>query len=374
MPLASARRTPVASIGNGFASELHERVGEYFAVRGIGMRSNASMIIKTVVMAGLYVGSYLLILSGSLPVGAMWMLCVVMGVALAGIGFAVSHDALHGAYSTDPRVNRWLGRSFDALGASSYMWKLTHNRIHHTFTNVRGLDEDLEVSPLLRLSPHSPHRPVHRFQHLYALFAYGLTTFYWAFVKDYMYFFRADLGPYRDKRHPLSAWVALFAGKARYYTCMIIVPFLVLDVAWWQFAIGLLTLHLVGGFILGIVFQLAHVVEETDQLPSGDAAKSKSEWLEYQLRTTNDFAPDNRLLTWYVGGLNFQVEHHLFPRVCHVHYPMLRSIVMSVAARHGVPYHCHPTLTAALRSHLRQLRELATPDPLPAPAVPVGSR
>ena len=302
------------------------------------------------------------------------MLCVVMGVALAGIGFAVSHDALHGAYSTDPRVNRWLGWSFDALGASSYMWKLTHNRIHHTFTNIRGLDEDFEVSPLLRLSPHSPHRPVHRFQHLYALFAYGLTTFYWAFVNDYMYFFRADLGPYRDKRHPLSAWIALFAGKSIYYTCMIIVPFLVLDVTWWQFAIGLLTLHVVGGFILGIVFQLAHVVEETDQLPLHDRAKSKSDWIEYQIRTTNDFAPNNQLLTWYVGGLNFQVEHHLFPRICHVHYPMLRNIVMSVAARHGVPYHYPPTLTAALRSHLRQLRESANPDPLPASAVPVGSR
>src|SRR3954452_24466946 len=135
----------------------------------------------------------------------------------------------------------------------------------------------------------------------YALFAYGLTTLYWAFVKDYMYFFRADLGPYRGKRHPSSAWVALFGGKAWHYTSMIVLPLLVLDVAWWQFAIGLLTVHVVGGFILGIVFQLAHVVEETDQLPSGDAVKSKSEWLEYQLRTTNDFAPDNRLLTLYVG-------------------------------------------------------------------------
>ena len=186
-----------------------------------------------------------------------------------------------------------------------------------------------------------------------------------------MYFFRSDIGPYRGKRHPLFAWVALFGGKALYYICMIIVPFIALDIARWQFAIGFLTMHLVGGFILGIVFQLAHVVEETDQLPSSDVIKSKSEWIEYQLRTTNDFAPNSRLLTWYVGGLNFQVEHHLFPRVCHVHYPALRRIVMSVAEAHGIPYHCHPTLMAAICSHLRQLRELAAPDPPASPAVPV---
>jgi linoleoyl-CoA desaturase len=349
-----------------FAAELHERSNEYLAADG--RLSGATMVIKTVVLCGIYAGAYALILTELPSLSLMWMLCVAMGVAMAGIGFSVSHDALHGAYSSNPRVNRYLGWSFDALGASSYLWKLTHNRIHHIFTNIRGVDEDLEVSPLLRLSPYTPQRPVHRFQHLYAIFAYALTTLYWIFAKDYMYFFRADIGPYRGKRHPWSAWAALFGGKALYYLCMIVLPLLVLDLAWWQFAIGFLTVHVVGGFILGIVFQLAHVVEETDQFPSGDGAKSRSQWIEDQLRTTNDFAPDNRLLTWYVGGLNFQVEHHLFPRVCHVHYPALRRIVVSVAAKHGIPYHCHPTLLAAVRSHLRQLRKLAGTDPLPAPA------
>ena len=62
----------------------------------------------------------------------MWLLCFVMGIGMAGIGFSVTHDALHGAYSASPRVNRLIGCLFDTLGANGYMWKITHNGIHHT--------------------------------------------------------------------------------------------------------------------------------------------------------------------------------------------------------------------------------------------------
>jgi linoleoyl-CoA desaturase len=188
-----------------------------------------------------------------------------------------------------------------------------------------------------------------------------MATVFWVFVKDYKYFLQRDLGPYRDRKHPRAEWLFLLVGKLAYYVAMIVLPLLVLELTWWQFLIGFLTLHLTAGLILGVVFQLAHVVEATAQLGEDTAGALKGAWMLYQMRTTNNFAPDNRLLSWYVGGLNFQIEHHLFPRVCHVHYRQLSPIVQRLAAKHGIPYHSCPTLWQAIRSHYRVLQRLGAP-------------
>lgn len=344
-----------------FAREVKARVSEYFERNGLSKHANAAMVTKTVVLVVAYLGSYGLIVSGSLPLPWMWLLCLVMGVAMAGIGFSVTHDALHGAYSADPRINRSLGYVFDALGANGYIWKITHNNIHHTYTNIRGYDEDLEVSPIIRLSPYTPYRPVYRLQCVYAFFAYSLTTIFWAFIKDYKYFLKRDLGPYRGKKHPLSEWLVLFVSKALHYLMVIVLPLLVLEITWWQFLIGFLTLHLTAGLILGVVFQLAHVVEPTDHLREDEVKTIKRSWMEHQMRTTSNFARSNHLLSWYIGGLNYQIEHHLFPKVCHVHYNKLSPIVEELAGKHGIPYNSYPTLGQAVRSHYRTLKRFGDP-------------
>jgi len=360
--LDNTLRTREIKLNQDFAREVKARVNEYFERNRLSKHANGAMVTKTVILLGVYVGSYALILTGLLPLAWAWFLCLVMGVAMAGIGFSVAHDALHGAYSASPLVNRVLGYCFDGLGANGYIWKITHNNIHHTYTNIRGYDEDLEVSPLLRLSPHTPHRPIHRFQHIFAFFAYATATVFWVFVKDYKYFFQKDLGPYRNKKHPRSEWIFLIVTKALYYVMMIVVPLLVLDITWWQFLIGFLTLHMTAGLILGVVFQLAHVVEPTEHLREEQAKSLKGAWMFYQMKTTNNFARDNRLLTWYVGGLNFQIEHHLFPRVCHVHYRKLSPIVQELAIRYGIPYNISPTLRKVIGSHYRMLKEFGRPD------------
>ena len=222
------------------------------------------MVAKTVILLALTFGSYGLILSGWFSLWGMLGLAVFMGVGVAGLGFAVAHDALHGAYSSKAWVNKLFGYVFDLLGANGYMWKITHNVIHHTYTNITGVDEDLTVSPLLRLSPESPRLPIHRFQHLYAIAAYSTSTLFWLFAKDFKYFFAKELGPYKDKKHPPVEWVTLWVSKVFYILWAIVVPLVVLNVAWWQFLIGFLVMHLTAGAILGIVFQLAHVVEGPD--------------------------------------------------------------------------------------------------------------
>jgi linoleoyl-CoA desaturase len=348
-------------LSQSFTREVKARVNDYFEQNQLSRHANAAMITKTAVLVALYFGSYGLIISGALPLPWAWFFCFVMGIGMAGIGFSVTHDALHGAYSANPRVNRLIGCLFDTLGANGYVWNITHNAIHHTYTNIRGYDEDLEVSPLIRLSPHTSFRPIHRFQHLFAFLAYSMATLFWVFVKDYKYFLQRDLGPYRDKKHPLFEWLFLIISKASYYSAMIVVPLLVLDITWWQFLSGFLTLHLTAGLILGVIFQLAHVVEATEHLEEAQAGALKGAWMLYQMRTTNNFAPGNRPLSWYVGGLNYQIEHHLFPRVCHVHYRQLSPIVERLAAKHGVPYHSCPTLWQAIRSHYRMLKRLGDP-------------
>ena len=341
-----------------FVAELKQRVGDYFISRGISDKANAAMIFKTVVVLTLTFGAYGLILSNRFTPWEMLGLAIVMGIGLAGTGFCVSHDALHGAYSSNPKINRIIGFTFDIMGANGYLWKITHNVIHHTYTNIPGIDEDLDVSPLIRLSPYSEWKWFHRFQHVFAFFAYSFSTLFWVFVKDYKYFLKRDLGPYRNKKHPKSELAVMLSGKVTHYGYTIVIPLIVLHVAWWQFAIGYLAMHLTAGLILGVVFQLAHVVEGTayPELPAD--GEMTEPWVVHEMRTTSNFARKNRLVCWYVGGLNFQVEHHLFPRVCSIHYPAISDIVCEVAEKYGVPYNQHPTMLAAIASHYRMLKRL----------------
>ncbi len=344
-----------------FLSEVRTRVADYFDSRHLSPKANPAMIAKTLIVFGVTFGAYGLILSGWFTPLQMLGLCVVMGTGVAGIGFCVAHDALHDAYSSNRSVNRLLGLSFDLVGANGYMWKLTHNVIHHTYTNIQGVDDDLEVSPLLRLSPNAEWKPIHRFQHLYGFFAYSLSTMNWVFMKDYRYFLRRHLGPYRNRSHSAREIAGLIGWKIFYYGYTIVVPLIVLRLPRWQFLIGYLTMHLTAGIILGVVFQLAHVVEGTEYPIEDKDGRMGHAWAVHQMETTSDFAGRNRWLSWYVGGLNFQVEHHLFPKVCSVHYPAISEIVREVAKKYAVPYNHHPTLGAAVRSHFESLKRLGNP-------------
>ena len=322
------------------------------------MRGDWRMAVKTVALYAILLVPYGLILTGRFPPLAMLGLTVIMGVGMAGIGFSVAHDALHGAYSDKAWVNRLLGYSFDLLGANGYMWKFTHNVVHHTYTNIQGVDGDLEVSPYLRLSPRSAYRPIHRYQHFYAFAAYSLSTLVWVLIKDYKYFLGGEKGPHRGRKLPPVEIATLIGFKALYYTWAIVIPVIVLHLTWWQILIGFLVFHLSAGIILGVVFQLAHVVEQTAHPTPKPSGEMEHAWLLHELETTADFGQENRLLTWYVGGLNFQIEHHLFPKVCSIHYPAISRIVRELAVKYGMPYHVNPTLRSAVASHVRVLRRL----------------
>jgi linoleoyl-CoA desaturase len=349
------------------AAELKGRVGAYFHERGLSDKANAVMVIRTVVVFAFTFGAYALILTGWFSPLVMLALAVLVGVGVAGIGFGVSHDAAHGAYSARPKVNRALAYTFDLLGASSHMWVLGHNVVHHTYTNIPGVDSDIASSPLLRQSAGCAPRWYHRYQHLYAFPLYSLAMLNWVLVKDYTELLSSLRGPQRA--HVQRSDVAVLLGfKALHYGWSFVIPFFVLEIPWWQFLIGYAAMHMTAGLILGTVFPLAHVVEGPT-FPVPDASGTMGDaWIAHELATTADFSNGSRLLTWCIGSLNYQIEHHLFPRICSVHYPAIREIVRDVARRHGLPYHYNPTFVAALRSHWRMLRKLGRPALTPLPA------
>jgi linoleoyl-CoA desaturase len=342
--------------GAAFVRDVKAGVALYFETSGRSSKGGWAMWLKTFVLFTVLAGSYAAILSNRFPPLAMLGFALVIGVAVAGIGFGVSHDALHGAYSNRPAVNYLLGLSFDLIGANSYIWKITHNVIHHTYTNVEGVDEDIDFTPFLRISPGVPLLRRHRYQHFYAFLAYGFAALFWVFVKDYKYFLRRDLGPYRNRRNPPGEVVMLVLTKLFTLGWTIVVPLLVLRIHWWQFLIGYLAMNMTAGLILGVVFQLAHVVEGTGYPEPDAGGDMEHAWLIHQMLTTSNFAPRNHLLSWYVGGLNYQIEHHLFPKVCSVHYPAISRFVREAAATHGIPYLEQPTLAQAIRSHYRMLK------------------
>jgi linoleoyl-CoA desaturase len=345
-----------------FIRTLRQRVNDYFEANDLTKKATPAMVVKTACLLTLTFGAYGLMMTGWFGLWTMWGLAAVMGIGVAGCGFSVAHDALHGAYSSNKTVNKALGLTFDLLGASGYLWKITHNVIHHTYTNIQGIDEDLEVSPLLRLSPESEHYPFHRVQHLYGFAVYSLSTLFWVFGKDYKYLLQKDLGPYEDISHPPKEVATLLGMKALYYTYMIVLPLWLLSITWWQFLIGFLTVHLTAGLILGVVFQLAHVVEGPEHHTAHGTDMMEDAWLVHEVKTTANFARSNAALCWYVGGLNFQIEHHLFPRICSIHYPAISPIVEEVATEYGLPYHHNETFLGAVASHYRTLKALGSPD------------
>lgn len=337
------------------------RVNDYFKRNKLGRHANFEMVLKSVIMFGLYFGPYVLVLTGFIEGGwTFFGLQIVMGVGLAGIGLAVMHDANHGAYSKKRWVNRIIGYSLNLVGANATNWKIQHNVKHHTYTNIDEHDEDImPKGGIIRLSPNSYRKKVHKYQHIYAWFLYGLMTISWIVVKDFKQLVGYTRNGLLRKQQPVAkAWTWLVTTKLFYYSYVIVLPMLISPYSWWMILLGFVVMHYVAGFILAVVFQPAHVIEGS-QFPTPDKEDIVDEnWSIHQLKTTCNFAPKNRLLSWYVGGLNYQIEHHLFPNICHVHYRKIAKIVRKTAEEFDVPYRSHETFWEALVLHGRMLRSL----------------
>lgn len=343
-----------------FYKELRKRVNAYFKEKGISMRANAQMKFKTVFMILLYLSPLALILSGvTNSLYTMFLAWAIMGFGMVGIGASIMHDANHGSYSKKKRVNQFLGYLVNLVGGYHVNWKIQHNVLHHSFTNVDGFDEDIE-NALFRFSPDKERKKRFRFQAFYAPFLYSIMTLYWLLVKDII-----QLKGYAQRnllkaqgRNFWTSLLELFLTKSGYLVLTLLLPILFLPFPWWQTLLGFLTMHFVAGLFLSLIFQPAHVVTDVDFYKPDEDGSVENNWAIHQFQTTANYARGSKAFSWFIGGLNHQIEHHLFPNICHIHYERIAPIVQEIAENYEVPYHEHRTFVGAIRNHFLMLDRL----------------
>lgn len=346
-----------------FYATLSRRVNNYFKENDLERTANGAMRLKTTVMFALFFVPYGISLSGLVLFYPGYLaLCFLMGIGVAGIGLSIMHDANHGSYSSRPWVNTTLGYALNLIGGNAFNWKVQHNVLHHTYTNVFDADEDISPRGALRMAPESPWKPFHKYQYIYAWVLYGLMTLVWIVGKDFIRLARYQREGFMAKQQVgvLKEWLILILSKSLYFLYIVGLPMLLLPFSALQIILGFVVMHYVAGFILAVVFQPAHVVEGTSYFQADKDGNLENSWAVHQLHTTTNFAMGNRWLSWFVGGLNFQVEHHLFPNICHIHYRALSPIVKQTAEEFGLPYKNKETFWDAIVAHRRILKALGS--------------
>lgn len=349
-----------------FLRELRKRVDAYFDRTGRSRRDCPAMYFKTATILVWFFAAYFLLLFAATSIWTIVPLAVVMGLAISAIGFNIQHDAAHKAYSERPWVNKLMALTLDMMGGSSYLWNWKHNCFHHTYTNVSGHDDDINIGFFGRLAPDQQHRWFHRAQGVYLWVLYGFLAVKWHLVDDFHQLITGRIGDHKIPRPKGKDLVTFIAGKVVFFSLAFVIPMLLHPI--WAVITVYALAAFVSGVVLSVVFQLAHCVQEADfpqpvQTPQG-APKIENEWAIHQVQTTVDFCRRSRILCWFLGGLNFQVEHHLFHKICHIHYPELSKLVEEACHEFGVRYAAHKTLASAINSHFHWLVQMGRPNPM----------
>ena len=342
-----------------FFSALRANIDAYFEKNKIAKTGGNKLLMKACMMLGLYLIPFGLILSGHFSNLQMLFMTLVMGFGVAGVGMSVMHDAIHGSFSSSAAINRIFGASLYLLGGNVYNWDIQHNKLHHTYTNIHDMDEDITGKFILRLSSDDKLKPIHRFQHIYAFFLYSLMTFSFLWkdfkeIKLYNKMSKTGIVP----AFPKKELGILILTKLGYILFICVLPLSVLNITFGQWFLGFLVMHCTAGIILSTVFQLAHVVEGAAQPSPDEKGNIENAWAIHQLNTTANFSGRNKILSWYIGGLDYQVEHHLFPKISHIHYPAISSIVKKTAEDFGIMYNNKYSFMNGLRSHITMLYNL----------------
>ena len=340
-----------------FVATLRKNVNDYFKDNHISTKANFAMIFKTIVMISLYILPFVFILVIPMHAFLALVLTIFMGIGIAGVGMGVMHDACHGSYSKHKWVNNMLGGTLYLLGSNVLNWKIQHNVLHHTYTNISGLDEDINSKGPIRLAEYKPLKKHHRYQFMYAFVFYGLMTIA-KLINDFsLLFYYNKKGLVRSQNKTVrNELIKMVIRKTIYLLAILGLPIWLTDFVWYQIVIGFFIMHWVASIILSFIFQMAHVVEGAEQpIPE---STMQNDWYVHQLKTTSDFARNNKFLGWYVGGLNFQIEHHLFPNICHIHYCKIAPIVEKIAIEFGISYNLKSSFREAFSSHIVRLKEL----------------
>lgn len=339
-----------------FFSLLKQKVDGYFGTRNLKRDGGRKLMRKGIIQFASAAVLYTTLVFFTPGVVLSVILCILLGLSLAIIGFNIMHEGGHQSFSKHLWINEVSAYFLNILGGNSYYWKIKHNINHHTYTNIEGLDSDIDVRPFMRMHKDQPLHPFHRFQHIYWVLLYGISYLVWVFYEDFQKYFSGRISKRSSrKKLPVKEHLIFWASKIFYVSCYIIIPVLV--TGWLSWLIGFMIVTFVCGLAISIVFQLAHVVEGTQFHPS-DATHRRQDWAVHQVISTSNFATSSKTLHWLLGGLNFQIEHHLFPRISHIHYPAISQFVKQACAECGIVYNEFTSVFNAIRSHILHLHRL----------------
>jgi linoleoyl-CoA desaturase len=343
-----------------FEFDIRQRVDAYF-LQGTGRSKTGSwqMYLKTIVVLASFAISYILLVFVARNLWQSLPLAILLGLSTAGIGFNIAHDGGHKAYSKALWTNKLMAATMDFVGVSSYGWFWKHAVIHHRYVNITGYDTDIDIGVIGRLSPHSKRLPIHRWQHIYLWPLYGLLASKMQFVDDFKRVIRGRIGKHEFPRPTRWELVIFVAGKLVFFTWAFCIPLLfhAFGVVLFYYGVGVLVL----GLAIAVVFQLPHCVEQA-AFPVPLEGRMKNPWAVHQASVTLDFGRGNSIVSWPLGGLNYHLEHHLFPTICHIHYPALTGIVEQACRDHGINYAEHGSFWTGLAAHYRWLRRMGAAD------------
>lgn len=346
-----------SNVPHSFHSELKRRISEYFEEVGQSTYGNYKLFVKAVILMISFVLVYTHLVFFTPNVFFSIIECIILGGVASAIGFNVMHDGAHGSFSSNKLVNRFAAFSLNILGGNSFMWNVKHNIIHHAFTNVDGVDDDIDIQPWMRMSQTQKKYKLHKYQHIYFWLLYSLLYLFWIFVLDYQKYFKSRIGNMELKKMSLSDHLVFWGFKLFHAFLFIGLPIYMLGFTSW--VIGFLIFTSFAGLVLSLVFQLAHTVEHTAfPLPDEVTGKMENEWAVHQIKTTANFATQNKVICWLVGGLNFQIEHHLFPKISHVHYPKISKIIREACNEYGIEYIEYSKMRYAVASHVAFLKQM----------------
>lgn len=346
-------------VNRDFSKIIRKRVNTYFKENDISRNGNTNMGVKSVFALSFYIAPFVVMLtSGIHDLVFLFSMWILMGVGTSFIGMLVMHDSLHGSYSQKSWVNKLMGFSTFIIGMSPLIWHLQHNVLHHSFTNIEEADEDIDPRFVLRFSEHQPLRWFHKYQHIYAMLFYSLSTVFWVYVKDFVKLFQyREKGLVKRGAEFRKVFATIIVKKVLYLALIIGLPVYILPVSVGTIILMYLAMHVTTGTILSLIFQPAHVTPEAEfyDLPENEVDEN---WYVHQLRTTSNYAINASVFSWFIGGLNFQVEHHLFPNVCHIHYPAISKIVRETTKEMDLPYYNQPSFASAVKSHFLHLKKM----------------
>lgn len=343
-----------------FSKVLRERVNGYFKMNSKNIYGNENMVFKTVFMLCVFFFPIIAINTGLVTSPLLlFLLYICSGLGMAGVGMGVMHDAIHGSYSKNKTVNKYIGYTMNLIGANARVWKVQHNVLHHSYTNIDQADDDINAPFFLRFSPHAKRYWIHRFQFLYIWVFYGLSTISWITMKDFVRAYRyKKMGFFNKKKEFPKALRSIIAWKVFYYSYALVLPLVMVPLPAWIIILAFLSMHFVTGICISIVFQTAHIMPDTTFIKPDSNGEIEQNWTIHQMATTSNYSPNSRIFSWLIGGLNFQIEHHLFPNISHIHYRKLSGIVSKTASEFKIPYLVKDSFFIAIRDHIKMLYQL----------------